>query len=168
MVLITTMGMGQSLKPDAASSKIAFTIKNLGINTTGYFKDISGTIVFDLKNPTSAKFDIEIPTKSLDTDNNLRDSHLSKEEYFHVSQYPNIKFTSTKVTATKPGQYIVEGKLTIKNTTKNISFPFTANAQEGGILFKGTLPLNRRDYSVGGRSFTLSDNLTLNLTVLAK
>lgn len=158
----------QNIKPVSTFSKVAFTIKNLGINTTGYFKEIGGTIHFDPKNPTHVKFEINIPTKSLDTDNSVRDRHLIKEEYFNIDAFPTITFSSTKINESKLGNYELEGQLTIKGVVKTISFPFSISPKEGGILFEGKFSLNRRDFGVGGRSFTLSDNLIVNLSVFAK
>ncbi|PWJ58786.1 polyisoprenoid-binding protein YceI [Dyadobacter jejuensis] len=158
----------QVIKPVADGSKLAFNIKNLGITTTGYFKQIEGTINFSPASLTTASFDVYIPTASIDTDNNLRDSHLKKEEYFDVTKYPKMHFVSTKVSQTSAGKYVMIGNLSIKDVTKTVSIPFTVKEQSGGYLFTGELPLNRRSYHVGGRSFTLSDDLTISLKVLAK
>ena len=58
--------------------------------------------------------------------------------------------------------------LTIKGTTKEISFPFKATAKGDDYLFEGEFPLNRRDFNVGGGSLTMSDHLTVSLKVLSK
>jgi polyisoprenoid-binding protein YceI len=68
----------------------------------------------------------------------------------------------------KKGVWLTSGKLTIKNHTKDISFPFTATASAGGgYIFSGKFNINRRDFDVGGSSI-ISDNLEVTLTVLAK
>jgi polyisoprenoid-binding protein YceI len=67
----------------------------------------------------------------------------------------------------KPGVLFIFGKLTIKNQTKDISFPFTATATNEGYLFKGEFNINRRDFGVGDAS-VISDNLEVQLSVLAK
>jgi polyisoprenoid-binding protein YceI len=60
------------------------------------------------------------------------------------------------------------GKLTLKNHTKDLSFPFTAEAADGGgYRFKGTFSINRKDFEVGGTS-TISDNLDVTLDITAK
>ena len=58
------------------------------------------------------------------------------------------------------------GKLTIKNVTREISFPFTVEPREGGYLFNGEFKINRIDYEVG-ESSSVSDNLTVILKVFA-
>jgi polyisoprenoid-binding protein YceI len=57
--------------------------------------------------------------------------------------------------------------LTIKNTTKEISFPFQATPAGDDYIFKGTFTINRRDFDVGGSS-TLGNDVTVSLTVLAR
>jgi hypothetical protein len=56
----------------------------------------------------------------------------------------------------------------LKNHVKELSFPFTAEAQGGGgYRFKGGFSINRKEFEVGGTS-TISDNLDVELDVIAK
>ena len=104
----------------------------------------------------------------MNTDNETRDEHLRKEGYFDAGKYPRIRLVATSVSGPdKSGHYTLIGKLTIKSTTKDISFPFLATPLGDDIIFKGDFTINRRDFDVGGGS-TLSNNLTVSLTVLAK
>ncbi|CAG5017436.1 Protein YceI [Dyadobacter sp. CECT 9275] len=156
----------QSLKISAKDSEVKFVIKNLGVSTTGQFKDIEGSIEFVTSDLSRSSFNVTVLTNSLDTDNNLRDKHLSKDGYFDTAKYPRMRFISAKVTG-KQGNYVMEGNLTIKDITKPITFPFTATRQDNGYIFKGSFDLNRRDFGVGGKSLTMSDKLTVNLSVSA-
>ena len=154
--------------PADQGSTVAFTIKNFGFNTGGSFTGLQGTIVFDPQNPAGSAFDVSVDAASVNTDNNLRDNHLKEDSYFDVKNYPRIRFVSTSIgPADQSGHYTVTGKLTIKNTTKEISFPFIATPMGDDYIFKGTFQLNRKDYGIGGSS-TLSNNLAVSLTVLAK
>ena len=60
------------------------------------------------------------------------------------------------------------GNITIKGVTKEIKFPFTFTAKDGGYLFEGEFKINRRDFGVGGKSFSISDELSVELSVFAK
>jgi len=157
----------QQYKPADDKSSVKFSIRNFGISTGGDFKGLDGKIEFDKVSPEKTVFNISISSATVNTDNSSRDSHLRKEEYFDVAQYPKISFVSEKVT-TRGAGYLVSGKLTIKGTTKNISFPFKATAGTDGYLFEGSFQLNRRDYGVGGSSMVLSDNVTVSLAVFGK
>src|SRR5438445_4759133 len=97
----------------------------------------------------------------------MRDNHLRKEEYFDVQNYPRIRFVSTSVTVDKNAHFTVTGQLTIKNTTKEISIPFTTTPKDGGYIFTGEFKLNRKDFQVGGSS-TISNTLTVYFSVFAR
>ena len=157
----------QQYQPIDEKSEVKFGIKNFGINTGGNFKGLHGTLVFDAANPAAASFDISVDANTVNTDNSSRDNHLRKEEYFNVQRYPHISFKSDKIVSDK-GSLQVYGKLTVKATTKNISFPFKATVKEDGYLFQGTLQINRRDFKVGGSSLVLGDNVNVTLSVFAK
>lgn len=154
--------------PADDGSSVKFKIKNLGINVDGSFKGLKGNIFFDAANASATKIDVTVDANTINTGIQMRDNHLRKPEYFDVLTYPLIRFVSVTVASAGNGKYNVTGKLTIKNTTKLISFVFTAVPKDAGMLFTGMYKINRRDYDIGGRSLTLSDNLEINLTVFAK
>ena len=165
---ITTACFGQDYKPTDQGSAVNFEIKNFGFNSRGSFSGLEGKITWDPKDPSKAAFDVSINAASVNTDNETRDEHLRKEGYFDVGKYPRIRLVATSVSGPdKSGHYTLNGKLTMKSTTKDISFPFLATPLGDDIIFKGDFTINRRDFDVGGGS-TLSNNLTVSLTVLAK
>jgi polyisoprenoid-binding protein YceI len=165
LTLVANFAVAQ-YKPTDQGSSLQFTVKNFGFEVNGTFKGLQGNIMFDPANAASSSFDVTIDASTVNTDNSLRDGHLRGDSYFDVKNFPRIHFVSTQVTG-KNGSYKITGKLTIKKTTKVISFPFNANASNDGYLFKGNFTINRKDYDVGGTS-TISDELTVALNILAK
>jgi len=160
---------GQNYTPADDGSKVRFVIKNFGINTGGTFEGLAGTITFDPANLANASFNVTVDAKTVDTDLEARDNHLRKEEYFDVEKYPKVSFRSTKITTTnKDGYLFMSGVITIKNISKEISFPFKQTSKDGGILFDGEFKLNRLDFGVGGKSFSMSDELNVELSIFAK
>ncbi len=157
------------LAPTDAGSKVHFVIKNFGIKTGGDLGGLKGTIKFDPKNINAASFDVTVQVATIDTDNETRDGHLKKEEYFDAEKYPLIHIVSTELqNTTKAGSYLFTGNLTIKGTTKQIKFPFTVTSKDGGQLFTGEFEINRRDFKVGGSSVSMADKLNVSLSVFAK
>lgn len=156
--------------PSDNGSKVHFVIKNFGIRTGGDFSGLKGNIKFDAKTPWGSSFDVTVNASTIDTDNDTRDGHLRKEDYFDVKKYPVIRLVSTKIQGTtKAGRFQFTGNLTIKKTTKQITFQFTAEEKDGGYLFSSdNITINRRDYEVGGSSISLADELKLSISVLAK
>ncbi|MGN6397943.1 MAG: YceI family protein [Mucilaginibacter sp.] len=154
-------------KPVDKGSTLQFNIKNLGFGVSGKFSGFKGIINFDAQSPVSSSFDVTIDASTVNTDNSLRDTHLRDVSYFNVQKYPVIRFVSSKISsAGKTGIYNVSGKLTIKDVTRDIAFPFTATSSGDGYIFKGSFKINRKDFGVGGTS-TISNELEVLLDVMA-
>lgn len=166
-VFLSTLLLAQDYKPTDQGSTIEFVIRNFGINSKGSFSGLDGHIHFDPADAAKDNFDVSIDAASVNTDNNMRDGHLKKDTYFDVEKYPRIRLVSTTVTVDNNGKGSFTGKLTIKETTKDISFPFTAIKMGEDYIFKGSFTINRKDFGVGGSS-TIANSCTVNLTVLAK
>lgn len=155
--------------PVNAESKVHFVIKNFGIRTGGDFTGIKGNIKFSPADYATSNFDVTVDANTIDTDNESRDGHLRKAEYFDVATFKTLQFVSTKVVLSSvAGRYYVYGNLTIKGVTKPVEFGFGAIPKNGGYVFDGEFRVNRRDFGVGGSSVSLSDNLTVSLMVFAK
>jgi len=155
-------------KPDDAGSSVQFKIRNLGFNVNGSFNGLGGNIRFNPDSLTTSNFDVSVDANSINTDNNMRDNHLRNDSYFDVKNYPRIHFLSTKITTSnKKETLFVFGKLTIKNQTKDISFPFSETPSGDGYLFSGKFKINRKDFGIGGSS-TISDDLEVSLNILSK
>lgn len=150
------------LKPVDSDNAVTFVIKNFGINTKGELKGLKGTIKWDSDNPSNSSFNVSVEVATVNTGIEMRDNDLKKESYFDVEKYPTIQLVSTKITNDS-----VMGNLTIKNTTKQIGFPYSVTELPGGHLFEGSFSINRRDFGVGGGSFTLSENVEVTLKVKA-
>jgi polyisoprenoid-binding protein YceI len=165
---IATRSALAQYKPADDGSSIHFKIKNLGFEVNGSFSGLDGNVNFDLNNLVVSNFDVSVDANTINTDNELRDSHLRNESYFDVKNYPRIRFTSNKITpSNKNGTLFMFGRLTIKNQTKEISFPFTATLSDSGYNFKGTFKINRSDFGIGGAS-TISDDLEVSMNILCK
>lgn len=154
----------QNYIPADASSEVRFAIKNFGVTVNGSFKGLKGKIIFDEQALAASSVTVTVDASTVNTGNGSRDKHLKKEDYFNAEAYPTLSFVSTKITG-KPGAYNIEGNLTIKGTTKTISFPFTATATTNGYRLNGQFKINRRNFNVGGSSWVLSDDLTVSLSV---
>lgn len=155
--------------PVDAGSKVHFVIKNFGVRVGGDLTGLRGSIKFNPANLAASAFDVTVDAATIDTDNESRDGHLRKAEYFDVATFKTIRLKSTKVMlSTVPGRYYIYADLTIKGVTKPIEFGFAATPKSEGYVFDGEFKINRRDFGVGGSSATMSDNLTVELSVFAK
>lgn len=154
--------------PVAGESSVRFSLKNFGFSTGGSLEAPAGDIIFNPDDLSKSSFRVTIKVESINTDNESRDAHLKEESYFDVKNYPLIRFVSSSVKeADKKGTYQTTGVLTVKNKSKEITMPFTAEKNGNGWTFSGGFKMNRRDYDVGGSS-TLSDEVTVEIKVVAR
>jgi polyisoprenoid-binding protein YceI len=174
MMMVAVVGSFQlfaqfAYTPVDSESKAEFTIKNFGIKVNGHLSGFKGTIHFDVKKPESGSIDVSLDANSINTDNNKRDNHLRKEEYFDVEKFKTLHYKSVTIKKlASADQYHVEGTLTIKGVSKPVGFDFTAVSKNGGYLFEGEFEINRRDFGVGGGSISMADELQVTLSVFAK
>ena len=161
LLLGQTHVMAHEWKIDSNHSGILFDIKHIYSTVRGHFSDFSGDVFFDPDNLGKSKFDFVVKVDSINTNNGKRDTHLRSDDFFAASKYPVMTFKSSRVSHAGGNKYVLEGKMTIKNTTKDMVLefiywgqkenPFKKNEMVAGFdtLFK----INRLDYHVGDGKF---------------
>ena len=167
-LLFVNLSLGvnaQNWKPTNAN--VSFKLKMLGATVEGKFKGFAGTLKFDPNNLSSSSLNASVDANTLDTDNNLRNKHLKeKEDFFNVAKYPLLKMKTTKIE--KDGNnFVGYFDLTIKETTKSVKIPFTFKQEGNNATFQGSAVINRRDWSVGGGTWGMSDSVTFSIAVNA-
>lgn len=165
---------------DKAHSFIGFKVKHMGlIEVPGFFRDFTGTISYDAKDPAKSSVEFTAKATSVDTGVAGRDNHLRSPDFFEVEKFPEIMFKSTKVEKKGKG-WLVTGDFTMKGVTKSISFPFNiagflpADQRSGGKMgVTAETSLNRRDYGVNygnnmpNGTAVLSDDVKIVLQIEA-
>ena len=140
---------------DPAHTRVGFSARHAMVTTVrGTFKDVRGTIHVDVDDIAASRVEVVIQAASVDTYNEQRDEHLRSIDFFHVEEFPEIRFVSTTIDEVEERNYMVVGDLTIKDTTKQVAIPIEllgiqrdpmGNLRAG---FEATRRLNRRDYGL--------------------
>lgn len=118
-------------KIDPTHSEITFKVKHLMITTvTGYFKKFDLVVeTASEKFDTASNIEFTADVNSIDTNNDQRDTHLKSGDFFNADEHPTLKFSGKKYEA-NGDEGKIYGDLTIRNTTKPVSF----NVEFGGIV----------------------------------
>jgi polyisoprenoid-binding protein YceI len=162
-LLFYTGLFAQNLKVNSAN--MSFQTKMLGVKVVGTFKGFQGSVVFNPNDLALASIQGTVDASTIDTDNNLRNTHLKeKSDFFEVVKYPKLKMVSNKVERYARG-YIGTFQFTIKTITKTIKIPFTYTESGNLIVLKGSTNINRKDWNIGGNTFGMSDDVVLNLVL---
>ncbi|MBK8200823.1 MAG: YceI family protein [Bdellovibrionales bacterium] len=111
---------------DQSHTQVIFRVSHLGFSyVTGFFTRVNGEIAINDENPSESKVTIVIATDSVNTHFADRDDHLRKPDFFDAKKYPEIVFTSSKISKQNGNIYSVEGTLNLHGKVKPIKFPFT-------------------------------------------
>jgi len=103
----------------------------------------AGSVTIDMKN-------IVVTDSMPDEYKQQLIGHFSANDFFNVEQFPTAKFEITGSEAKADGDYthVISGNLTLRDSTKNISFPATVSVDENGLSAVGTAVINRLDWGV--------------------
>lgn len=145
---------------DKGHAEVRFEIQHIFSTITGQFLEFDGKITFDPQNADAGNISFVVKTKSINTNNNKRDTHLRSKDFFEVDKFPEMKFVSSGISHVKDSTYNLEGDLTIKGVKKPIkvnfeffgptTHPFNKKSVAG---FETRFELNRLDYEVGTGKF---------------
>jgi polyisoprenoid-binding protein YceI len=126
----TAAGVPVKYTLDAPSSLLRFTFEQAGANNTGRFKTFTADITFGQDALAASKLDVSVDIGSLDTGDKERDDTLKTADLFDVAKFPKARFVSSKITMSAAGRYEAQGKLTIRNVTKDVTLPITFQTKE--------------------------------------
>ena len=160
--------IGQDLSQDEANTHIEFVIKNAGFNVDGHFDEVSIDASFDPGQLENSYFKGTVSVKSIDTGIKGRNNSLQKKEYFDEENHPSLRLVSERISRLTDGRYQFSGELTIKGTTRNVTFPFTVSESENAVTAKGDFSIDRRDYDVGGNSWIMGNEVKISMVYTGK
>ena len=171
--LITTWNI------DPAHTTAEFKVKHMMIaHVKGQFSKVTGVLIYDESDPTQSRVEATIDAASIETREPQRDAHLKSADFFDVEKFPTLSFNSTDIKAAGDGELKVQGDLTIRGVTRNVTFAVegpTAPAKDPWgnprIAISATTKINRKDFGLtwnaaletGG--ILVGDEVTITLDV---
>jgi len=173
---VSAFAQSSSWTIDKNHSQVNFQVRHMGVsNVRGSISGITGTVVWDDKDPTKSSVEATIDTTTVTTNNEARDKHLKSPDFFNVEKFPTMTFKSTSVTGAS-GKLQVIGDLTLAGVTKSVTLdvdgPTPPIKGQGGKLvtgFSATGTLKRADFNFGSKfgSPMLSDDVKFTIDVEA-
>lgn len=146
---------------DNSHSQVMFTVSHLVISeVTGSFKKFNGTIKASKPDFTDAQIDFTIDVNSVNTDNEMRDTHLKSDDFFNAEKFPNMTFKGKSFKKVNGNKYQLTGDLTIRDITKTITLDvvYAGTVKDpwgnikAGFKIKGTV--KRFDYNLKWNTLT--------------
>jgi polyisoprenoid-binding protein YceI len=171
--------MAHEWKVDPIHTSILFEVKHIYSTVRGQFSDFTGNVFFDPDNLEKSKIDFVVKVDSINTNNGKRDNHLRSNDFFATSKYPVMTFKSSRVSRVNGNKYALEGKLTIKDVTKDMRLEFIYWGQKENPFKKDEMiagfdthfNVDRLNFHVGNGKFykmgVVGKNVDILITVEA-
>jgi polyisoprenoid-binding protein YceI len=157
---------------DRAASVIKFTGHGVGKNHSGQFRLDSGSVSVLNNQISSGNFVINMRSMELDQKGGMFDSklkpHLQGPDFFDMEKFGAARFEITKVEPYKNegkdtslvdgANYAVSGNFTLKDVTKNITFPAKIDLDDNRLKAKAKFNIDRTQWKMNyGNDKTLKD-----------
>jgi polyisoprenoid-binding protein YceI len=108
-----------------------------------FFEQYGGEVDYDSQHPEKSKVRLTVEARSVTSKDAAVNNMMA------ASQYPQLTFSSTRITSKSKGQYEIQGNLTVRGITKPITF--VAAAKPSGIQrleIDGDAHISLKDYGL--------------------
>lgn len=163
---------------DKTHSELLFRVRHMVSRVTGTFTDWDASITVEPGNWNAGSVSVAVRTRSIDTNNERRDTHLRSPDFFESERFPLMTFRSTGVVV-RGTDVTLTGDLTIRDVTRSVvlkgTFLGLAPGAQGRdrIGFAVSTTVNRLDYGLTwnraaeGGGLVLADEVAIDVTVSA-
>jgi polyisoprenoid-binding protein YceI len=163
---------GQTFSVDTTASRVRFTGNGVGKNHPGIFRLSSGTVAINDNQITGGQFAININSMQMEEQGEMFQTqlrgHLLNGDFFDAEKFGTAKFEITKIEPYKANStdtsiisganFSVSGNLTLKNVTKNITFPAKVDLDGNTLKAKANFDIDRTQWQMNyGNDKTLKD-----------
>jgi polyisoprenoid-binding protein YceI len=168
----TAEAKGTDFMVDTTASRIRFTGYGVGKNHPGVFKLSSGTVAVSNNQITGGNFVINIKSMDLEQKGGMFDAklrpHLMSGDFFDAEKFGTAKFEITSVQPYKANSadtsvveganFMVSGNLTLRDVTKNVSFPAKIDLDNSTLKARSDFDIDRTQWQMRyGNDKTLGD-----------
>ncbi|WP_207420462.1 YceI family protein [Desertivirga brevis] len=163
---------GETFRIDTTTSRIRFTGHGIGKSHPGIFKLNYGNVSVADQQITGGEFEINVKSLEVEEKGDMFQSklkpHLLSGDFFDADNFGTAKFQISKVEPYKPdgkdtslvkgANFNISGNLTLKNVTKNITFPANVELVGNTMKAKADFDIDRRQWQMNyGNDKTLGD-----------
>lgn len=184
----TTEASGELFTVDTSASSVRFTGHGVGKNHPGIFRLSSGQVNLADNKISGGEFIINIKSMDMEQKEAMFQEklkpHLLSGDFFDAEKFKTARFVITKVEPYKAdnsdtsiiegANFKVSGNFTLKDATKNITFPARIDLDQNTVRAKANFDIDRRQWQMNyGNDKTLGDKfisetVNINLDILAK
>jgi len=157
---------------EADKSALTFVVREMGVAVDGRFRRFVAQVRFDPARPAKAQAAIDLDLASIDTGSDEANEEVAGKAWFDTRQFPQAHFVSTGMRALGGNRYEVNGTISIKGRTREVSAPFTFTPGAAQSAFDGEFVLRRADFGIGEGAWadfgTVANEIQVRFHFLAK
>ncbi|HLS05917.1 MAG TPA: YceI family protein [Wenzhouxiangella sp.] len=174
-VSISALADGQEYALDPEHTQVRVSWDHLGFSRPGASFDVTeGLLTWNNEDPSQSSVRVTLAAGSAHTQVDELDE-MFRDDYFKVSEYPEITFESTAVKQQgDSNRFEIEGELTIVGQTHPVTLEATLNQvgehpmlQAPAIGFDATATIERSKYGLDAFVPYISDEVEIAITVEA-
>jgi polyisoprenoid-binding protein YceI len=130
-------------------SEIAFTSRQMGVPVGGRFTKFDARVDLDPEHPERGHVALTIDTASASFGTHEVDSEATKPAWFDSARFPHATFVSSAIRGVAPARFEVAGRLTIKDSARDVVVPVTLAGRGALTVATGAFTIRRLDFNVG-------------------
>lgn len=161
---------------DPVHSDVSFKVRHMAVGKArGTFDLTSAQLTVGPDGLEGGAVSAVIDAASVDTKHEQRDEHVRSADFLDVANHPTLAFSSTGVRRIADDEFVVDGDLTLRGTTRPVALQteylgVTIDAYGGTRAgFSATTAISRKDYGVsfdaafGAGNAVVSDKVEIAL-----
>jgi polyisoprenoid-binding protein YceI len=122
----------------------------MGVSVEGRFRKWKASVDWRPDDLAHSKADFEIDLASIDLASEESEAEVRRPGWFDTAKFPRAAFRSSALRRIAEGRYEIAGDLTIKGTTRPLSFPVTVRRDAtGNSIAEGEFTLQRLAFNIG-------------------
>jgi polyisoprenoid-binding protein YceI len=135
---------------DKKESIVEFHAKATFAKIVGVFHEWEADLKKTGEDFGDATLKIKLDSESVSTGSGLKDKEIKNKNFFDVKAFPEITFTSTKVTpGPDPTKFVMEGNMTMRGITKPVTVMIVEHpVANGHQMIDGEIQFNRREFGM--------------------
>lgn len=168
-----TMAESRDYGFDKVHSQVIFQVSHLGFSQSeGEFHDVRGSFSFNPETWAESECDVRIGVASLDMDDTRWEKKMLGKDWFHVDQFPEMRFVCERFEQISEHQGKLRGQLTIRDISHPVTLEVTFNRAAIHKFslkyiagFSASGQIRRSDFGMLKYLPDIGDNITIQLEI---
>jgi polyisoprenoid-binding protein YceI len=139
---------------DAAGSELVFVTKQMGVPVEGRFQRWAAQVALDPRKPEGGRVGLRIQMDSVAFAAPEVTAEAQRAVWLDTAKFPQAAFESTTIRAAGGGKYEMNGRLTLKGQTRDVTVPVTLAQSGASGTATGTFTVKRSDFRIGEGEWT--------------